>query len=121
MGVCISKKTIKTSYKRIQIYISHTRSYETLFTLFNLSKKCHVLLPDVCTSMLCESSVSSSSSTMVWSCRIIHGVEAFRRLDMMMADPGFLWVDRCPHLASGDITEAEVPRMQDYCHRVMGG
>lgn len=54
---------------------------------------------------------------MVWSCRIIHGVEAFRLLDMMMVDPGFLWVDRCPYLRStADATEAEEPRMKDYCH-----
>lgn len=48
--------------------------------------------------MSCESSASSSSSTMVCSGRIIQGVEAFRRLDMMMVDPGFVWVDSCPHL-----------------------
>lgn len=35
---------------------------------------------------------------MAWSCRIIHGVEAFRRLDMMMADAGFLWGGMLPSL-----------------------
>lgn len=58
---------------------------------------------------------------MVWSCRIIHGVEAFRLLDMMVVvvvvveDPGFLWVDRCPHSESTPArwlvaTEAEEPQ-----------
>jgi len=30
--------------------------------------------------------------------RIIHGVEALRRLDMVVADRGFVLVDSCSHL-----------------------
>lgn len=51
-----------------------------------------------CTSMSCDSSTSSSSSTMVCSGRIIQGMEAFRRLDMMMVDNGFVLMDSRPHL-----------------------
>lgn len=47
--------------------------------------------------MLWQSSVSSSSSTMVWSWRIMHGVEALRRLDMVpTGDAAFFWMDHWP-------------------------
>lgn len=47
--------------------------------------------------MLWQSSVSSSSSTMVWSWRIMHGVEALRRLDMVLTgDAAFFWMDHWP-------------------------
>ena len=78
-----------------------------------------MLLPDR-TSMLCVSSSSSSSSTMVCSGRIIQGVEALRRLDMMVAVPGDLsWrtaaLAWCFCLASDVVNEAfaQGPKKQD--------
>lgn len=69
-------------------------------------------------------SASSSSSTMVCSSRIIHGVEAFLRLDMT-TDNEFVLVDSSPHvcLARDYVRETmtEEPVVQDFYHKVDEG